>query len=319
MNSSLFVFYKYRIVFIVLLSYIYISLSEYSVIMGQGCSDAGFCSISNFKAQVPNINDDTEKAFKNSFKAGLNYGWADHQIQISSPYIEYHRTFNKYFSAEAKMTTMLQSGKGITAFNVSDIYLNTHYSITNKLKMTLGFKIPLTNGNASKNGLSLPMDYQSSLGTFDLIFGLGYFIKNFHIAAAYQQPLTQNGNRFLTTLYPGNSPLRAFQNTNKFKRGADILLRLSYWMNLKKGFSITPGILPIFHISNDQFTDADKIQKSITGSRGLTLNGNIHMDYQWDKKQSLQLSIGAPFIIRTARPDGLTRKFVVSAEYILKF
>ena len=45
------------------------------------------------------------------------------------------------------------------------------------------------------------MYYQASLGTIDLIFGIGYEIKKFQFIAAIQQPITQNDNEFNATGY----------------------------------------------------------------------------------------------------------------------
>ena len=70
------------------------------------------------------------------------------------------------------------------------------------------------------------MDYQSSLGTFDLIFGVGYQINKLQLVAAIQQPLTQNNNLFFASSYPEDSPLREFQSTNKFIRSGDVMLRV---------------------------------------------------------------------------------------------
>ncbi len=57
----------------------------------------------------------------------------------------------------------------------------------------------------------------------------------------------------------------------------------------------------------------------IDGSQGLTLNGNAFFDYEINKKNALQLNVGAPFVVRDARPDGLTRGLVINFEYRIKF
>lgn len=308
----------FRIVFLFLLVGV-IFLCTHVGVLAQGCSDAGVCTINSFKARTQKGDSSNLPLFKNYFKVGLSYGLADHRIQVASPYIEYGRQFNKYIGIDAKINAMSQSGNRIARFNISDIYLNGHYTIIDNLKFTLGVKIPLTRANTKENGLALPMDYQSSLGTFDLIAGIGYFIQNFHIVAAYQQPLVQNNNQFLSALYPDNSLLRTFQSTNQFKRAGDILFRFSYLINIGKGFSITPSVLPIFHIADDKFTDIDGIQQSIAGSKGITLNGNVYLNYEWKEKHNLQLNVGAPFLVRKARPDGLTRKFVISLDYSIRF
>jgi hypothetical protein len=77
--------------------------------------------------------------------------------------------------------------------------------------------------------------------------------------------------------------------------------------------------LPIYHLSNDKYTNNLGIENEIKGSQGLTLNGNAYLDYEINNKNALQLNVGMPFVVRDARPDGLTRSFVVNLEYKVKF
>jgi len=281
----------------------------------QGCSDAGVCTIDSFKPHDHDENDERQ----NTFKAGLNYGAADYDIAVFGTYVDYRRKVSDRLSLDAKLTTLSQSGNDISNFGLSDIYVNGNYKVGKNASLTLGFKIPLSDANSKENGLALPMDYQSSLGTFDLVVGIGYAIKKLQLLAAIQQPLTQNNNGFLSDLYPSVSPLSEFQSTNQFKRSGDVLLRASYPLNIGKKFVFTPSLLPIYHLSNDKFTDIDGIEKEIDGSQGLTLNWNTYFDYHINEKHALQLSLGAPFIVRDARPDGLTRSFVANLEYRIYF
>ncbi|MBX2901644.1 MAG: hypothetical protein KF775_18485 [Cyclobacteriaceae bacterium] len=110
-------------------------------------------------------------------KAGINVGGADHSVTIFGSYIEFNQLLNNNLSADVKLTTLSQSGNGISVFDLSDLFFNFNYSPTSKFTLTAGAKIPLADGNKEKNNLPLPMDYQSSLGTFDLILGVGYEIK----------------------------------------------------------------------------------------------------------------------------------------------
>jgi len=281
----------------------------------QGCSDAGVCTIDSFKPHDHLINDEG----KNTFKVGLNYGAADYDIAVFGTYLDYRRKVSDRLTLYAKLTTLSQSGNDISNFGLSDIYLNGNYKVGQNASLTLGFKVPLSDANAKENGLALPMDYQSSLGTFDLVLGFSYNIKSFQLLAAIQQPLTQNSNSFLSELYPESSPLSEFQSTNQFKRSGDVLIRASYPINIGGKFVFTPSLLPIYHLSNDKFTDIDGIEKEIDGSQGLTLNWNTYFDYHINEKHALQLSLGAPFIVRDARPDGLTRSFVANLEYRIRF
>ena len=301
------------------LKFIFLTFSLLSLLtndsFGQGCSDAGFCTIDNFKPR----SGDSVIPVNNQIKIGAFYGQADNSILVYGSYFEYNRQLNDKLGIDFKLTTLAQDGNDISVFGLSDVFLSTNYKPGEKLRFTLGTKIPLSSADKSLDNLPLPTDYQSSLGTFDLILGVGYAIKKIHLVAAIQQPLTQNDNEFFASLYPEGSKLKEFQSTNKFKRSGDILLRVSYPISLNKKIQLTPSILPIYHLANDKYTDGSDVEKEIIGSKGLTINGNIYLDYEINTKNIIQINMGMPFVVRDSRPDGLTRSFIASLEYRIKF
>ncbi len=301
------------------LKFVFIATALYSLGIhhsyGQGCSDAGFCTINSFK---PNTTDST-KLLNNQFKIGAFYGKADNSISVYGTYLEYNRELSEKFGLDAKLTTIAQNGNGLSVFGLSDIFVNANYKASERVKFTLGVKIPLSIADKAYDNRPLPMDYQASLGTLDLIFGIGYEIKKIQFVAAIQQPLTQNDNQFIAINYPINSELRAFQSTHKFERSGDVLLRVSYPININSKLKLTPSILPIYHLTNDNYTDELNVKKVINGSQGLTMNGNAYLDYEINSKNIIQLNLGVPFIVRDARPDGLTRSFITNLEYRIKF
>jgi hypothetical protein len=87
----------------------------------QGCSDAGFCTINSFK---PSDSDST-KVLNKQFKIGTFAGDADNSIFVYGSYFEFNKQLNKRFGFDAKLTTLAQSGNGISAFGLSDFYINT--------------------------------------------------------------------------------------------------------------------------------------------------------------------------------------------------
>lgn len=282
-------------------------------VFGQGCSDAGFCTLNSFKPHADSM------AFRNQLKIGANVGSADYSIGIFGSYLEFNRKISKRLGGDIKLTMLSQSGNNISVSGLSDIFLNFNYEASDRFILTAGVKVPLADGNKSMNGLALPMDYQSSLGTFDLILGAGYKLKKFQAVVAYQQPLTQNSNTFLATKYSSDSPLSAFQSTNQFHRKGDILLRASYPIQATKRIAITPSLLPIFHLGNDTYVDELNFTREIEGSNGLTLNINLYVDVTLGNSSMLQFNLGTPLVVREARPDGLTRSWIVNLEYAWKF
>ena len=302
-------------VFTILLIKILLSSS----VNGQGCSDAGFCTMNSFK---PNSNDSlmaSSSKQANQIKIGVSYGQADYSIIAIGGYIEYNRIIGEKIGIDTKLTTLSQNGNGISTFGVSDLFLNMNYEPIKKFKLSVGGKIPLMDGNRTENNLSLPMDYQSSLGTFDLLLGVGYEIFKIQFVAALQQPLTQNKNGFTPEDYDVMSTLSGWQSTNNYKRSGDVLFRVSYPIKLGNRFLVSASMLSIYHLANDMYTDTFGVEREIAGSQGLTLNGNAYVDFKVSNSSALQFNVGTPFIVRKSRPDGLTRSLILSLEYRFKF
>ncbi|MGB0979193.1 MAG: hypothetical protein ACPGVV_07335, partial [Croceimicrobium sp.] len=75
----------------------------------------------------------------------------------------------------------------------------------------------------------------------------------------------------------------------------------------------------IYHLANDRYTNALDQVLEIENSQGLTLNANLYLDYKLSPISWLQLNAGFPFLVREARPDGLTRSMIANLEYRISF
>lgn len=252
------------------------------------------------------------------FKAGVSNGSADHDINIFGGYIEYARNLNK-INLGIRATFLSQSSDAARTSGPADLYVNGSYQICSNQSAGLGLKIPLHDGNISVNGFSLPMDYQTSLGTLDLIANYSLQIKKIQLTLAIQQPLTQNKNEFDADRLTTSSPFKNYQSTRNFKRSGDLLLRVSYPIKIVKKLTVTPSLLPVYHLSEDSYTNYEEKVIKIKGSDGLTLNGNIFLNYAFNDASQIELSFGTPFVVRKTRPDGLTRSYVIGLEYKLAF
>ncbi len=279
---------------------------------GQGCSDAGFCTVDAFKSTE---GDSARSETKNHLKIGASFGKADHDITIVASYVEYGRQFTEKWGADLKVTQLSQFGNGIQSNGLSDLFLTEKYVDKRKIAYTAGIKFPFSNGGKSLNGLSLPHDFQSSLGTIDLLAGISKEWKSFRLSAALQQPITQNNNGFFSSNYDSTAFLSGFQSTNQFQRKGDVLLRLTYTWLVGQRWKIIPGLLPIYHLGEDSYENEVGQRTNISGSDGLTLNGTVFIQYGINRSNKLEASFGMPFIVRAIRPDGLTRSFVIALEY----
>lgn len=285
----------------------------------QGCSDAGFCSIGNLGHLQA-----AEKAYKQSLKFIFTTGVGDENVAVFTPAIEYTH-YGKRWQLQGKVTGNYASGDLGNAYGAGDVFLSATYQLPTpgkwKTAFTLGTKLPLNQGNLKENGLSLPMQYQSSLGTVDLIAGVSLSSEKWKWAAGWQQPLTgTNRNNFLPVYWP-NGKANAFPPTNDFKRKGDVLLRSSYRFWQKKTISVEGGLLGIYHLGKDMYINANESPKPIpiAASQGLTLNATASVDILLNKRWSLGITGGVPLVVRDVRPDGLTRSFAVAPQLMFHF
>ncbi len=283
---------------------------------GQGCSDAGFCTLNSLK---PQSSDSAHKAMHNQLKVGVSFGGADHGVSTFGSYLEYNRQLSKTIGVDIRLSYLSQSSSLLTTSGLADVFVSGRFNVAKNALITAGLKLPLQDGNTMENGQARPMDFQNSLGTTDLILGFSTAIKKLQLSAAIQQPLTQNKNTFLSTNFSPTDPYRQFQSTNMYDRKGDVLLRISYPLYTDKKWSVTPSLLPIYHLGEDAYTDLLGSKRNIVGSDGLTLNGTIFVEHRFNQSNKLEASFGAPFVTRTVRPDGLTRQYVFTLEYKFLF
>ncbi len=288
--------------------------------MAQGCSDAGFCSIGNLAQQSQ--AGKTKHKFTIQFPAGIG----DENVFVFTPSLQYDTRFNQKWSVQAKLTANYADGNLGTATGPGDFYVLGTYNFFPKknewsFSATAGTKLPLNQANLKSDGRSLPMQYQSSLGTIDLITGLALSNDKWQFAAGWQQPLTgANGNNFLP-VYFSNKEADQYIPSNDFNRKADVLLRGLYRHRLNDRLDLKTGLLAIYHLGEDTYIDGNISNRpiSIAGSRGLTLNASVAGWYVLNKKMKIGITAAVPLVVRNVRPDGLTRSFVVSPELSWSF
>lgn len=286
----------------------------------QGCSDAGFCSIGNLNHQ----SAVRQTSFRHYLKLTLPAGLGDEDVFVFTPGLEYGLQKNRW-QFSGKVTGNYASGDLAKAAGAGDVFLSATFQLPPTWKrttsLTLGTKLPLNQGNLKSNGLSLPMQYQSSLGTVDLIAGVAVNTERWKLAAGWQQPLTGiNRNNFLPQ-YWRDEKASAYPPSNDFNRKGDVLLRTSYRLFKKTRWSLEGGLLGIYHLGEDSYIDANISNRpiAIRGSSGLTLNATASFELMLNQRWSLELLGGVPLVARDVRPDGLTRSFVVAPQIIYQF
>jgi hypothetical protein len=290
------------------------------VAKAQGCSDAGFCSVGN----LSHPSSANKQLSKHYLKITLPAGVGDDDVFVFTPGLEYGYTLKRW-QFSGKVTGNHASENLGNATGPGDVFLSATYQLPATRKwqtsFTLGAKLPLNQANLKADGLSLPLQYQSSLGTVDLIAGIAVSRDKWRAAAGLQQPLTGiNRNNFLPQ-YWGNGKANAYPPTNDFNRKGDVLLRVSYRVLQSKKLSFDGGLLGIYHLRDDTYIDANVSNKpiSIKGSQGLTLNATGFIELTLNQHWSLGLMGGVPLVVRDVRPDGLTRSFVIAPQLSYQF
>ena len=282
-------------------------------INAQGCSDAGICSVAH-------AFDTNKKELKNSLDAAFIYGAGEADVTYISPYITYTRKWNEKLAISTKVTFSAAHGSFGTRASFGDAYLVGNYTfkeIKNKQwSVLVGWKFPFTSSNLKINDYSIPLDYQASLGTFDLFLGTNLKYKKWDFNAAVQIPVFNNNKNSYFSEYSGTND---FPSTNLFQRKSDALLRATYSLMANKKFTFKPNVLFIYHLGEDSYETIFGKRESISGSDGLTINGNLISTYTINDTNSIELSLATPFLVREIRPDGLTRSFVVGLQYKILF
>lgn len=259
-------------------------------VRGQGCSDAGFCSIGNLGQQSHVQPLNRKLTFMSS--AGLG----DERVWVITPGIQYDVHISSRWSLQGKVTTGYANGDKGSVFGLGDLAVSGVYNLPARKGWTasaaLGVKVPFNKGDLK----NLPMQYQSSLGTFDLITGLSFGNRHWQFAGGWQQPLTET-------------------NGQLFKRRGDVLLRSAYLFQPLTSWNFNIGLLGIYHLGEDAYEK----MTPIAGSKGLTLNITAGGWWKLSNRLTVGITGGAPLMARDARPDGLTRKFVITPEISYNF
>lgn len=304
-----------------------ISFTGYS----QGCSDAGFCTMGAMRPdQIYSKKIDLKLR---SVEYNFYRGKTTTTPIVYAHTIEFNASINTLNTLQIKVPYMYVNGNLGSNQGLGDISL----SYTRSLKPikgwnfsgTFGVKIPTNNSNSnfssentSNIDVPLPMYYQVSLGSFDLVAGASLLKKDWLLATGIQVALTENENRFSIgdwSAYPSQGYLRNYDEGRNLKRGTDIMLRIERnFRFVNYNFSI--GLLPIYRITRDEVFLPDRNERvQLPGTTGLALSTLLSFGYSLDVRNKLKLIYGYKITDREINPDGLTRDNVLSVSYIYQF
>lgn len=184
-------------------------------------------------------------------------------------------------------------------------------------QFTGGFK--LATGNATltdgKNR-PLPMAYQPSWGTTDLILGVNMWVQRyFSVALGYQQPIINYNDNLYTGFSADNEILysdRDYPLSKRLYRFGDLMLRAEgHYSGDRAGISAGP--LLFYHLGDDLYEYVDGRTYAHEGSKGFSLNvsGNAFVRFGRYGSWKLELSGGLPLFARDVHPDGSMRSWIL--------
>lgn len=306
-----------KIILIVLLTFISQNLKS------QGCSDAGLCTAGSMK---DNGADDEKWRF------GINsqYGQGDQKVDIFTQQLEISRRFSDKLLVQVKMPWINTSGNLGSNQGIGDLVLTGNYKhrVSDDLiyNINLGFRVPTGKTN---NGIihqsagpaaTLPMPYQTGLGTFDVLTGMDIRYRSvWQFALGFQLPLIQNNRNNFNEVRANNIPgTSGYFYSDNLKRKPDIVVRIEKKFELNKSIALFANIIPIYHVGDDSHSGFNGDKLVYQQSSGLTLNTGAGLMAELSKSSVMRLSFAAPMITRKERPDGLTRHFVAGIEWHYK-
>lgn len=291
-------------------------------VFSQGCSDAGLCSFNM-------VEHDSTGTDEMHYTLGLSntIGIGDESVLINSTGVEFGANYSD-FGIVAKIPFTFTSGTlgqtnglgDLTVLLSSKLYSeeNLSLSVAGGVKMATN-KADLRN----EDDLSMPMVYQTSNGTNDVILLLAANIDDWVVSTGIQIPLNRNENTFENSLLidPGPNTSEYFyqwqnyQPSKNFKRGSDVMLKIEKYFNVQNDLKLMAGILPVYRLVESIYEDYKGNDITIMNTDGLTLNIIAGLNYKVTEKHTFGLNIGFPVVTREIRADGLTRAMVASVDF----
>lgn len=291
---------------------------------GQGCSDAGFCTMGALK---PDQNYNKRLAVRlRSIEVGQYIGVTRFDDVIFNYWVDVSIAIKNKTTLQVKAPISITRGFLDNAKGFGDISLGLAHNLVSKddyqLNLTLGGKIPTGDSNIkTEDGRTLAMYYQPGLGTWDVIAGFSLITSKWLFAVGYQQSLNPTTNKFLWSDWAGTKfeeDVMLYTQSLELERGVDAMFRVERNFRLSN-FNVNLGLLHIYRFGNDFITLPNGDRKEIIGSNGLAWTALVGFGYQLSVKSGIKVMNGIRLRRRPKNPDGLSRELVSTISYVYKF
>ena len=303
---------------------------------GQGCSDAGFCTMGAMKPDQAYSNKINFKLRSIEFSQYKGSTTLTPIVYVAN--LDIGIGISEKTGFQVKFPYQWTTGSLGQAAGMGDISVSATHNIHRfknfELNATLGMKIPSNKSDLKSQGrmqplsegLVLPMYYQVSLGSWDVIAGASIINEKWLLAVGYQNALTANNNTFkwgewAPPVYPSEDYIRSYDLATKLKRGSDVMLRVERNFRFAR-YSFNIGLLSIYRITPDQIIDSPTGEgeyMKVPGTTGLALTALTGFGYNLNINNTLKLTYGLKLMDREINPDGLTRHDVLIIAYLFRF
>ncbi|MBK9175902.1 MAG: hypothetical protein IPM46_06090 [Flavobacteriales bacterium] len=303
--------------------------------LAQGCSDAGVCTAGPMGQIAMGTDSADAKEPRHFARLMFSYAVGEQDVVIVQVQPEISLGITNRLSLQLKVPYISASGNLGDNSGMGDMVTTLSYAFIKQSDRNLtaitGVRLPTgrfspANFNQATYGPTshpLPMPYQVGLGTTDLLLGAQYRHKRWTGTIAYQHVLKQdNQSTFLHRYWQDVPEAQGYFESFALERANDAVARVQYAIPIKR-LTLQPGLLGIYHLGLDSrleidsppnfFESSPPVRRDVEGSDGLTLNITADARYALSDAWALEASFGSPVIVREARPDGLTRHFVISA------
>lgn len=280
----------------------------------QGCSDAGACAVESLNF------DNTENNSHNHLTLNLeqSFGLGEKFVFISQTTAGIQYKLSKLSMLELRVPFIYTNGNLGNSLGVGDLLLSLNQRIISNDKQILsaiiGSRIKTNDANKLFNNNPLPMAYQTSLGTYDIILGTYFRQAKWDFYFAYQHSFGRNKNSYLNPINETDDS-KLYYESNKLKRGDDLYFRARRFFNLKNDNKIIVNSLFIYRVQQDEIFKNGKDIK-LEGSEGVTVNLAIAYSKKLKNNRKLQYTLAFPVIDKDYRSDGLTRNVVIGIRLI---
>jgi hypothetical protein len=302
-----------------------ISLITPVLCYSQGCSDAGFCTMGAMRPNQHYSKTIENKPHALDISQYLGITRFGDVILVYTADVNFTiKTKNQF---QIKLPFQMVRGSLANTNGTSDLSLSyTRNIITSnnfQLNASIGTKIPTMEPNLkSSDGRPLPMYYQTSLGTYDLIAGISIITKKWLFATGYQQALNDVNNEFIWGAWKTSDKFdkaSSYPVSKDLYRGSDIMARVERNFRSSK-FNAYIGLLGIYRITKDKvYSVADKAVLPKDGTTGLALTALSGVGYRITTKFAIKTMIGVQLMQRDLNVDGLSRDFVQTFGVEYKF